>query len=212
MAQQNTRKEMRLSPIGRALHVHLHKPDEYEGKKRYKTKLVLDGDERDEFKGQIEKLIDDAFVELTADKPEAKRKKISKSYPWEEVLDADDNETGELAFKFFMNAEIKTKDGELIERKPLLIDAKRYRLPEGARPIYSGATIRVAYTTRAYLNDATQSVGITLDLHKVQLIKYQDRRDAGPDRDFDEVEGGWTPESSLEDRDDEAPDDDQIPF
>lgn len=203
-AAPQQKKEIFLSPIGIARYVHLNKPDAFrDSKPKYKTQLLLDGAERDHFKGVIDKLIDDAYAELTADMPKAKQNKIGKAYPYEEELDGDGNETGRIAFRFSMNAEIVVK-GETVVRKPVLIDSKRLYCPNVQ--VWSGSEIRVAYTMRSYLNDATQKVGVTLDLLKVQIIKLASAS-SRPDNTFDEIEGGWSnevePAGSI---------DDEIPF
>jgi hypothetical protein len=197
---QPPRKEMFLSPFGLALHTHLNRADDKFGAPRFKTKLILDGADRDEFKGIIDKIVDDAFVEFTKDLPKAKASKIRKKYPYEEQFDDDGEPTGALIFKFIRNAIINGKDGPIERRPPLIVDSKRRPLKDPPL-IVSGSEIRVAFTKRVWLNDAAQEVGATLDLEKVQIQKLADRA-SRPDNTFGDVEGGWDSERGVDDSDD----------
>lgn len=196
---QPPRKEMYLSPFGAALHTHLNRADDKFGPPKFKTKLVLDGAARDEFKGLIDKIVDDAFAEHTKDLPKGKAAKVRKKYPYEELYDDDGEPDGRIAFKFVMNAVINTADGP-VERKPLIVDAKRRPIKDPPL-IVSGSEIRVAFTKRTWLNDAAQEVGATLDLHKVQIAKLADRA-SRPDSTFGDVEGGWDSEQGIDDSND----------
>lgn len=211
MAQQ-PRKALLLTPFGIARYIHVNKPDEYvdpktgkRAKPRYKAQLIVDGADRDSLKGDIDKAVDEAWAELTEGLPKAKLSKLRKAYPYDEELDEDGEATGRLVFKFSRNAEIEVK-GELIKRSPpLVVDAKQH--PVSNAPVWTGSEIRIAYSTRSYLNDSTQCVGITLDLAKLQVRKLATPT-ARPDSTFGEVEG-WSNEAPPEGA---KADDDDIPF
>lgn len=203
------RRTLTLTPFGVARYVHLNKPDVYtnpetgvKGSPKYKVQLLLDGADRDAFKGQIDELIDDAWEEHTANIPDSKKKKLRKQYPYDAELDADGEETGRIAFKFTSNAEFKNAKGEVEDRRPpLILDAKRIPTPNA--PVWSGSELRVAFSTRGYLNAAAQAVSVSLDLEKVQ-IKSLAARSNRPDNTFDEVEG-WSNEAEPTAGDDTPP-------
>lgn len=197
---QPPRKEMHLSPFGAALHTHLNRPDDKFGAPRWKTKLVLEGADRDAFKGFVDKIVDDAHAELTKDIPKGKAAKIHKKLPYDELYDDDGEADGRLAFKFIRNAIINGKEGPIERKPPLIVDSKRRPIKDPPL-IVSGSEIRVAFTVRTWLNDAAGEVGATLDLEKVQIQKLADRA-SRPDNTFGEVDGGWDSEQGLDDSND----------
>lgn len=211
----SSRKTMHLSPIGSARFAYLSEPDDYEGRKRYRTQLLLlEADaETITFKELLTKLVDEAHAANVEAQTTVKAKKAAaefrKRYPFEDDVDAEGNPTGKVVFKFSQNANIRLKDGTEKHVRPLLVDADRKPIDPEAVKIFTGSTIRVAFTTRPYANAAAEAVGLSLDLAKVQLLKLSKRSNVYEDNTFGKVEGGYRQESI---EDDAAAPDSDIPF
>ena len=204
---RKTKRELTLTPIGTARFAYLSAPDEYEGKKRYRTQLLLTPGDAEPLKEMLTKLVDEAHAANIEKQESPKAKKAAqayrKRYPFEDDVDAEGNETGLVVFKFAQNATITLKDGTEKHVRPLLIDAARRPVDPETVKVFTGSKIRVAFTARPYANAAAEAVGLSLDLHKVQIIELAKRNSNYEDDTFGAVEGGFT-QDALENQDDTA--------
>lgn len=203
-APKEGKRPLQLTPIGTARFAYLSQPDDYMGRKRYRTQLLLSKAEAVPLQEAIRKLVDEAFDANVENAKDAKAKKAAagyrKKYPFEDDVDAEGNETGLVVFKFAQNAVITLKDGTEKEVRPLLVDAQRRPVDPDSVRVYGGSRIRVAFSARAYANASAEAVGVTLDLAKVQIIELSKRDGNYQDSTFDDVEGGWS-QSSIDDDD-----------
>jgi len=118
----------------------------------------------------------------------AKQLKASDTQPWL----AGEMENGTLQLKLKRAARFTDKDGAVQEINLPIVDTKgKYLSKEqvAAAKIGNGTIVRVIVTARPY-NMATQGVGVSLRLEKVQVIKVVQYGGNGTDNEFGEFEGG----------------------
>jgi len=171
-----------ITPRGVAQWPKLNKPDEYQGKKFYKTNLIVGGDDAAKLIEKINEATDAVFAETKADlekklaeaKTGQEKNKIKKSiselvptYPFEADVDDEGNETDGFVFKFKCNAEYKDKVGALKPIKLNLFDAKG---KETHANVWGGSVLKVAYVFAPYYTAASGKVGISLRMEGIQII------------------------------------------
>ena len=85
--------------------------------------------------------------------------------------DDDGEETGNLVFKFKMNAQFKKKGTEeVIKMSPQIFDAKGNKV-KTVPNIGAGSVIKVNFAPDGYYTDAAHMAGITLRLNAVQILE-----------------------------------------
>lgn len=127
-------------------------------------------------------------AEAAKKKRKPKELKASDTQPWL----AAEMEDGTLQLKLKRAARFTDKDGAVQEINLPVVDSfGRYLTKEqvAAAKIGNGTICRVIVTARPY-NMATQGVGISLRLEKIQLIKVVQYGGNGVDNEFGEFEGG----------------------
>jgi hypothetical protein len=158
------------TPIGVARYPKISKPDttgDYADNK-YKTDVVFSDEDLKTLKAQV---VEFAKGEFTPDE----LKKID--LPIKEVKD---KETGEITTC------VRFKSA----RKPIIIDAKRNRIPDNVE-IGGGSRIRVGGTLNAYKKGGNK--GVNIYLNAVQVIELQQGFNIN---DFDEVDDGYVADDS----------------
>lgn len=172
MAHKNEGFEVHTSPVGIALFPQLNEPDAYEGKgpEKYSTRLIVDGDACEQFKGFLDETLEVHAKDKGLDAAEA---------PYIEATDADKKPIpGALAFKFTVNSEVKTKKGKVWDRKPVFFDANG-EIVQDPPDVGTGSRIRVNFmvykwTMKQKEGKTTREVaGITLQPVEVQLISVK---------------------------------------
>jgi len=157
------------SPKGGALWAKLDKPDrEYNAKGQYSVDLVCDPEAPGvpEFIEKLETLRDNALEQANDGKPKPKHYKPRPVY--KEEYDKDGNETGNIVFKFKMNNVDDRRPGQ---NRVKLVGPKA---SEGEIPmvqIGNGSTIRCVAFANPYAMASDKTIGVSLILDKVQLIK-----------------------------------------
>lgn len=188
------------SPIGIARHAWVNKPDtKYNADGLYHTKLVLEGDEAEAFKKEIDAEVDRAFeeeVEVNKLTPAA-AKKWTKYYPYEVEVDDQGAETGKVIFMFKQNAVIKLKDGGVKNFQLGIRDSKNAAITDN---VFGGATIRTLYKPRNVKLATQKQFGVRLDFSMVQLLKQAPMSGGG----FDEVDEAYTGSNDGEPTDQKA--------
>lgn len=218
-----------VTPVGVAIYPRLNAPDEYKGKKTYKTQLKLPADAVVKVKGEevvLKDLIDeqieqhyeatkaDLETKIAEEKGEkkAKAKKaletLTKEYPYAAAFDDDGEETGDLVFKFKKNAEYKDAKGKMVQSKLTLIDAKKNPVNPA---VWGGSEIKVSSEIFPYYSNATDTVGVSLRMRGVQIITLV-QGSGGAVNDFDEEEGyeGEAEDKSTDKSDDSDDEDDEF--
>lgn len=191
----SARKVYRQSPIGIARYCWVNKPDvKFNADGVYKTDLVLEGEEAEAFRAELEAASQEAFEEITGEMPAGVRKKWSVYFPFVVEEDEDNgNPTGRIIFRFKQNAKIRLKDGEVKHVKIGLRDSRNKVITTN---VFGGSTIRVLFATRPIKLETAKQAGVKLDFSMVQLIKASESSGGG----FDEVEGGYVDDGEDEGR------------
>lgn len=173
----------------------------------YRVSLVLDGEDADKLKKQIE----DAHAKnVKSVKEKNKGKKIKEvDRPYKVETNEDGDETGKTEFTFKMKAESKMDDGTVIKRKPALFDAKGRKLPAGVK-IGGGTVGKLSYQLYPFYT-AGLGAGVSLRLLAAQIIdlKTFGERDAkgygfGEEEGYEAPEGGEQPAGSEDESTDEG--------
>ncbi len=189
------------TPLATARFPHVHKPDEYKGKKKFKITLVFDGE------ADTSKITEDALAVAAAVYPNRKPEKVNVL-----LKDGDDAEKNgepieELAGKTYMTV------GSNEEHPPTIVGPDRKPLPAGME-VRGGDLVKAIVTPIP--SDTPVPGTIAFRLVAVQLIE---KRAGGGDRSSlfdDEGEGFGGPAddkpSTGVQGGEGALDDDEIPF
>lgn len=162
MANTTTKKLIRLvTPKGIAQYPWVFDADKkFIAEGQYHVQLNITKEDAKSLITKLTEILNEAHAEFQ----KAKGKKFTKT-PFFEDLDDDT-----VQFKFKQNAVIKRKDGTLTDVKIPVFDSKGTPLSADCH-LGSGSTIKVAFTYAPYLNAVTKSVGLSLRLSAVQVIK-----------------------------------------
>lgn len=143
----------------------------------YKLTLVLPQAQAQKFIDQLQPEFDKAIElgqEAFAKLPVANRKKMGDVKTqdfYSEVYDKDTEEpTGEIEFKFKCKAGGTTKAGKEWKRTVAIFDAKG-NPAKGVKEIWGGTEGKVSFTASPYFVAATGTVGLSLRLEAVQILK-----------------------------------------
>jgi hypothetical protein len=192
-----------VSPKGVAVFPWLTKPDtKFRAEGQYKVTLRVSEDEAEALKKQIDSLSEEALKETKKDltkklneaatgRDKAKYKQAIESLevntPYSEAVDDEGNTTGELEFRFSTSAVVKRKDGSTEPKALIFVDAKKQRFNPPS--VYGGSVLRIAYSASPYYVAARNSVGVSLYIQAVQVIKLVSGSDSGDGFGFGEEDG-----------------------
>jgi len=194
------------TPAGSANWAKLITPDtKFKADGEYKVNLLIREDAAEALTSQLDKLVDIAFAKEVKRNPKLKAK-LSKRLPYQEVLDDEGNETGELEFKFKLNAVVNCKDGSSFSQKPALYDAKGKPLT-GDINVGNGSKIKVAFEPVPYMMASTKQVSLSLRMKAVQIIDLQEYQVGGGAESygFSEEEGYEATQTDASNTSEEAP-------
>lgn len=169
MAQN--KKKPSVTPAGRAIFPRLNEPDtKFNEDGVYTVTLALEGEEAQAMIEVIEEAKKEAMA-MAKKQIKGKKKPKEADLPYFEVLDENEEETGEIGFKFKMKASgVSKKTGKRWERRPALFDAKTKRINADTTQIWGGSIIKVSYTADPYYVPAL-GAGVSLRLEGVQVIE-----------------------------------------
>jgi hypothetical protein len=143
----------------------------------------------------LEGLVSERLEEEMKQNPKYKDK-LSTHLPFEEDTDQDGNPTGDIKFKFKLDAVGKRRDGNTYTQKPLVVDAKLSPMT-GEKMIGNGSTINVSFEPRTYFIPATKMVGVKLHLVGVQVLELVEY--GGGASSMFNVEDGYVEEAVAKD-------------
>lgn len=191
------------SPKGKSMWAKVVMPDtKFDPDGVYEINLVVDEDDPEikEWCADLEAMVEEKVQEEIEANPSRFKKMPDErpltALPLKEVEDQDGNETGELSFKFKLKAVGKNRKGETYTRRPLVVDAKGNpivklgsdgKVLNGDFKIGNGSVVRCHYVPLPYYMASTRTVGVSLQLKAVQVIKLVEFGDSG--YDFDEEDG-----------------------
>lgn len=167
-------------PEGTILYPKLVEPDYYKSPDgTFKLTLVLESNDPnvEVICKKIEGLVDEQHAAaMEAEKNPAKRKKLSKCVPWEDIYDDEGEPTGQIQLKIKHHKVIRYKKAgqdASFEWTPALYDGQRNFIPvdqrEPLKKLWSGTKGRVAVELVPYTMASTQTSGVSLRMSAVQL-------------------------------------------
>jgi len=132
----------------------------------YKVDLALEGRDAEDFKAQIDELMDEAVASASAGGKNTKR----ADPPYGLVMDKNGEPTGETYFRFKLERVSVTDAGEWVRRVGLF-DSSLYPIEN----IDIGAGSEIIVTSQPWAWTASGNTGVKLQIQSVQLIKYVPR-------------------------------------
>lgn len=159
----NSKKPVAVTtPKGIAQYPWLNEPDtKFNTDGDYKTNLILeDTPEVRTMLTKLEQIREDFIAEWQSD-PRNKGKKFMEADLF------DENEDGTITLKMKAKARITTREGQTVETKIPLFDAKNKLIFD---KIGSGSTIRVNFQPIPYYMASTKMMGISYRIKAVQVI------------------------------------------
>ncbi|OUU13917.1 MAG: hypothetical protein CBB97_25455 [Candidatus Endolissoclinum sp. TMED37] len=161
---------MRLvTPVGVGKYVFINEPQtKFDPNGIYNLTLVMS---EADAKPLMEKLDEQIVVAreqaLETCKPQ-KRDSLALNKPYAKEFDESGVETGNVEFKFKMSAKYTTRDGEVRERKPTIVDSQRQTCTD---VVGSGSKLKVAFNARPYYMPSANAYGVSCFLSAVQVIE-----------------------------------------
>lgn len=173
--------------VGKAMWVKVFEPDtKFNPTGVYSVDLLKPELEAAKLSDYLESLVNDRLNEEVKSNPKLEGK-LSTHFPFEEDEDKEGNKTGDIKFKFKLDAVGKRRDGSTWEQKPLVVDAKLTPMT-GDTLIGNGSTINVSFEPRTYYVPATKMVGVKLHLRGVQVMELVEYGN-GASSMFEETDG-----------------------
>lgn len=187
------------TPKGVAVFPSLVEPDEFQGKREYKTKLRIpkDDPELQALVERLEQIRDEYWADpdVQGEIKPAVRKEMRPHPVYEEELDDNEEPTGFVLINCKCNEGYKTKQGKFVPTPPNLVDAKKQPLGKDV-DVWGGSVIRVAFKPVPWAMAATSKYGVKLRMTAVQVIELRhgsDGTDAFEEEDGFEYEGSDEP-------------------
>lgn len=173
MAVEKKPKLARItSPKGIAKYPWLSRPDtQFNTDGVFKVNLLIP---EAEAVGLCSVLDNAAAAALATARSAAKNPAIAKAItlapPYSKALDDAGEETGNIEFKFKMNAKVTFSDGKTRDMKPAFFDAKGKALDECPN-VYGGSVLKVNFSPAPYYAAAGKQAGVSLRINAVQIIE-----------------------------------------
>jgi len=174
------------SPKGEALWCKVTEPDyKFNAKGILSTSLICDPNDPavKVFIEKLEELQAQAYNETRETLGGAKAKAVKVRPIYSDHFDQDDNETGNIVFKFAMK---NVDDKEPPYNKIKVVDAKTKPI-KNVPLVGNGSIIRCVAYANPYYMATTKEVGISLLWESMQIVDLQEFSGGGSD--FDEEDG-----------------------
>jgi hypothetical protein len=185
LADKKPKKKPLITPAGIAAHCYINTPDtKWKDKGEYKTGLVLSGEaaeaivkDADERLAQMRE--SDEYAELEKKRVEHNKKnkgnpkkqidELEEHLPYKKELDDEGEETGNIILKFSTAASgVSKKTGKPWTKKLDIFDAKGNRV---TKTVWSGSTIKVAYTVGEFYATPNVGFGVKFYLEAVRVLE-----------------------------------------
>mgnify|MGYP003109464067 FL=1 len=172
-----------VTPVGVGKYVFINEPQtKFDPNGVYNVSLVMSEKDASPLMTTLDEQLELAKTQALETAKPQKRDSLSINKPYTREYDDNGVETGNIEFKFKMTAKYTTRDGEVRERKPTIVDTKRNTVSE---IVGSGSKLKVAFNARPYYMPSANAYGVSCFLSAVQVIELK-----GVDvSDFAEEEG-----------------------
>jgi hypothetical protein len=136
----------------------------------YKITLIIPAAECVELCTALDAAADAAFEAAKAKaKSPVIAKQIKRADPYGPALDDAGEDTGNIEFRFKMNAKVTYKDGTVKAMKPFIFDAKGVQLAV-CPAVYGGSICKVNFSPAPYFAPNNKQAGVSLRINAVQII------------------------------------------
>ena len=171
MADKKAKLARHTSPKGIAKYPWLSRPDtQFNADGVYKVNLLIPAAEASELCKALDKAADEAVaIAQAAAKSPAIAKTVKRAEPYGPALDDQGEDTGNIEFKFKMNAKVTFKDGTVKPMKPFFFDAKGKPLAICPN-VYGGSGLKVNFSPAPYFAAASKTAGVSLRINAIQII------------------------------------------
>jgi hypothetical protein len=172
MAEKKAKLPRFTTPKGIAKYPWLSRPDtQFNADGVFKVNLLIPAAEASELCAALDSAADEAVVlARAAAKSPAIAKTIKRAEPYGPALDDQGEDTGNIEFKFKMNAKVTFKDGTVKPMKPLFYDAKQKQLLICPN-VYGGSVLKVNFTAAPYYAAVSKTAGISLRINAIQIVE-----------------------------------------
>lgn len=174
------REEVVVTPAGIAQYPSLLKPDtKFDELGVYKVNLILSAEDAAPIIKTLQEMLAEKKAELedtlNADQIEALGK---GTLPYSREFEEDKKTpTGNIIFKFKTKAAfVSRRDGKVIEKEMVVVDAKKNRMHGVA--VGGGSKIKVSATYKTYYTAAI-GVGVSARLGAVQVLELREYQEGG---------------------------------
>ena len=182
-----------VTPKGEALWCKATEPDfQFNAKGTYETSLVVDPNDPavEAFINKLDDVLEGIYQQAMNDEGELKlkapqKKQLSKNNYYKDEYDSDDNETGNIIFKFKLDNVADRKPGQ---DRVKVIDSQLKALQD-IPLVGNGSEIKCKLYVNPYYMASTNSVGLSLKWEALQIINLVEY---GGDDGFDVEDGGFT--------------------
>lgn len=213
------KKKPLITPAGTASHCYINKPDtKFKEAGEYKTSLILSADaaaplvqmadEKLAAMRESEEVADLEKKRLEHNKknkanPKKQIDELQENKPYTMEVDDDGEETGNVIFKFSTAASgTSKKTGKKWEKKLDIFDAKGKRV---TKSVWSGSTIRVAYTVGEYVATPQIGFGVKFYLEAVRVLELVEGGSRSAEGyGFDKEEEGYEASDDAEETNETA--------
>jgi hypothetical protein len=171
MAEKKAKLARITTPKGIARYPWLSNADtQFNADGVYKVGLLIPAAEARELCAQLDAAADEAVkAAQAAAKSPALAKTVKRAEPYNIFLDEQGEDTGNIEFKFKMNAKVTFKDGTVKAMKPFFFDAKGKPLAV-CPAVYGGSGLKVNFSPAPYYAAASKTAGVSLRINAVQII------------------------------------------
>jgi hypothetical protein len=161
----------------------------------YSTSLSIPVADCVDLCAQLDALAQEALADALSDPKKvaaakAKRKTIELNAPYVPELDKENNETGNILFKFKSNASAQVNGALKIFAPPLVVDGQAKPITKNLN-MYSGSIIKVSFSPTLYFTAASSTCGVSCRLNGVQVLKLQAGGYTAASLGFGAEEGGF---------------------
>ncbi len=156
--------EVFTTPVGELVYPWVSRPDvRYDPDGVFQTKLLLPFEGAQELIAKLEGVRSDFVATLDV----AKQKTYNVAPVFEDELDEEGEETGNVLIKVKLKALVTPREGDPFTQAPVIINAEDGSKVE--EPVYGGTMAKLKGQIVPYTNAASKLAGVTLRLRAVQV-------------------------------------------
>ncbi len=159
-----SKQKIIITPKGRANWAKIFTPDtKFNAEGDYTVTMVYKQEEAQDLMSFLDDQLE-ASINTALKEKKTTRAKLRTQPPYE-----IDEETGDVAVKFKLKAQGKTREGQVFTQKPAVFDSRRKPIHQEI-DLWNGSILRVGYQPIGYYTSLV-GAGVSLRLKQVQVIE-----------------------------------------